>query len=263
MASIEQMKAGAELDAARARHVESGQALAATVGSIFRVVLVAVLLALVIRTFVVQPFNIPSRSMAPGLQAGDFILVDKAAYGWSLASLPFELGARMLPGEPALGVELEGVETLARIMGRSPAAGDVIVFSAAGGSGVDYVKRVIARGGDRVSLAGGRVRLNGRELPCVAAGDGLCAEQLPTGARYLVRDANAGPRADFAEILVPAGRYFVLGDNRGDSADSRVAVADGGVGLVRDAQIVGRARLIFFSVGEGRVRFERIGRSAR
>lgn len=265
MASIEQTNAGARLDEARARHQESGQALALTLGSIFRVVVMAVLLALLIRTLLVQPFNIPSRSMAPGLDAGDFILVDKAVYGWSRASLPFEPGARMLPGEPVLGVEIGAARNYAvpgRVMGRAPVAGDVIVFAGPAGSGVDYVKRVIATGGDRVSLSGGRVILNGREVPCAPMGGGLCSERLPTGARYPVRDGAGGRLADFAEIRVPQGHSFVLGDNRGESADSRLAAADGGIGLVHDAQIVGRARMIFFSVGEGRIRFERLGRWA-
>ncbi len=259
------------LDAARQAHLSSGAELAGLLGHTLKLVLVAVLLAFLVRTFLVQPFSIPSRSMAPLLQAGDFVAVDKAAYGWSRAALAFQPDAVLLPGETLLGVENPGLATLSaavpeRFFAKAPAAGDVVVFvgpRAADGRRADYVKRVIARGGERIALAGGRVILNGRAVPCEAVGGGLCRETLPDGASYVVRESGAGPLADFAEVVVPDGHYFMLGDNRDDSADSRLSVARGGVGMVPDALIVGRARHILFSIGGDGVRWNRIGKAAQ
>jgi signal peptidase I len=237
------MESVTPLDVARSRHRQTGEALAASLGSAVRLVALALVLALALRTFVVQPFAIPSGSMAPGLEAGDFIFVNKTAYGWSAASFPFP-GA-MTDGEPA-----------GRLAARPVMAGDVIVF--AGPDGQDYVKRVIARGGDRVGLVGGRVVLNGRALPCAPVAPALCRETLPSGDSHLVRGDGSGPRATWPEILVPQGHFFVLGDNRDASADSRVPRGAGGVGLVAEGEVLGRAERIFFSARDG-VRWARIG----
>lgn len=258
------------IDAARQAYQASGDALARTFGHSLKLVLAAVLIALFVRVFLVQPFSIPSRSMAPLLEAGDFVAVDKTAYGWSRAALPFQPDKSLLPGEPFLGIDIPIVEDfLAAIPERfapaRPAAGDVVVFmgpEATTGARVDYVKRIIARGGDRIGMERGRAILNGRVLPCEPVGDGLCRETLPDGASHVVHETGRGRLADFAEVRVPDGHYFMLGDNRDDSADSRLSPAQGGVGLVPDAMIVGRARHIFFSLGSDGVRWHRIGQAA-
>lgn len=238
------MESVTNLDAARARHAERGAHLASTLGSAVKLVALALVLALALRTFVVQPFAIPSGSMSPRLEAGDFIFVNKMAYGWSAASFPFP-GAIGADGTPA-----------GRLRARPVIAGDVIVF--AGPEGRDFVKRVIARGGDHIGLRDGRVVLNGAVLPCAVVEPGLCRETLPNGASHLVRGDGRGPLATWPEQIVPQDHFFVLGDNRDASADSRVPRGAGGVGLVAESEVLGRAERIFFSVRDG-VRWARIG----
>lgn len=237
-----------ESEAARLAHVAAGERLATRLGGFLRLVGAALLIALVIRSFIVQPFAIPSGSMSPLLKAGDFVFVDKAAYGWTLASLP-------LAGTFSSEDESQGW----RIFAKPVELGDVIVFVSPGGQ--DYVKRMVAGGGDRVAMRGGKLVLNGRVMPCVPEGsEGLCRETLPNGASHLLRSDGSGPLSDMAEIRIPAGYYFVLGDNRDDSADSRLSRAHGGVGIVPDAQVIGRASRIFFSTNGG-IRWGRIGQA--
>lgn len=235
-------------DIARARntHRRTGARLAARIGEVARFVGAAFLIALVIRSFVIQPFIIPSRSMSPLLQPGDFVLVNKAAYGWSLASLP-------LAGPVATDRELSGW----RLAGRAVQPGDVIVFISP--EGRDYVKRMIAGGGTRVAMRNGQLVLDGTAVACPPVTADSCRETLPNGASYVVRSNGSGPFSDMAEITVPKGHYFVLGDNRDHSADSRLSRADGGVGLVEDTNVIGRAAFIFFSMNHG-VHWNRIGK---
>jgi signal peptidase I len=233
------------IDAARDAHIDAGARLSAALWPLLRLVGLALALALLVRVLIVQPFAIPSGSMAPTLTPGDFVLVDKRAYGWSLASLPMA---------PPL-MRPNGTSE-ARLGGMPVEPGDVIAF--VGPDGRDYVKRVVARGGDRVSMSAGVLRVNGQAIPCVPAPDGLCRETLPNGASHLIQSNGTGPTSDLVELVVPQGHYFVLGDNRDASADSRVARADGGVGMVPDGQVIGQAAAIFLSVGTG-VRWDRVG----
>lgn len=250
MSSIER------IEAAREAHLASGERLAQTLGHGFRLVILAIAIALTVRTLLFQPFSIPSQSMNPLLEAGDFLFVDKSAYGWSRASLPFSLSHD--------GILQNGPREVERLMGRIPEAGDVIVFAGPVRPSPDYVKRVIARGGDRVALENGRVVLNGLPLPCVSESPHLCREQLPNGTSYLVFKDSDGPLANTREILIPPGYIFVLGDNRGDSIDSRVDQTMGGIGLVHENHVIGRVMRIFFSLSpQGNltdlIRWERIG----
>lgn len=242
------MESVTNLDAARPRPAESGATPASSLGSAVKLIAVALVLALALRTFVVQPFAIPSGSMSPLLKSGDFVFVDKAAYGWTLASLP-------LAG--ALSTDEGGAPR--RLFGRPVAAGDVIVFVSPGGQ--DYVKRMVASEGDRVEMRDGAIVLNGRAIPCRPQGNGTCRETLPNGASHVVRSDGSGPLSNMAEIVIPPGHYFVLGDNRDDSADSRLSRANGGVGLVPDSSVIGRASRIFFSTGDG-LRWSRIGQGS-
>jgi signal peptidase I len=232
------------IEAARARHLAGSERLAVWLMPILKIVGAALLLGLLVRTLLIQPFAIPSSSMAPTLQAGDFILVDKRAYGWSLASLPIAPGSALSPEEDM------------RLFGRYIRHGDVIAF--VGPDGRDYVKRVIARGEDQVELRQGLVLLNGQPLPCPPGAPGTCREGLPDGRAHIVQGKAEGPFANYGPVRVPAGQLFVLGDNRGRSADSRVRPEDGGLGFVPESRVIGRASRIFLSY-EGGLRWNRIG----
>lgn len=239
------MESSAGIEAARSAHVAAGDRLAGWLWPLLRLVGAALLVALTVRVLLVQPFTIPSRSMEPLLAPGDFVLVDKRAYGWSLASLPLAAPLTRPAGAPG-----------GRLWGAAPARGDVLAF--VGPDGRDYVKRLVAVAGDRVALRRGTVWLNGRALPQAPAGGGLCREQLPGGPSYLVACAGAGRNDDFAVILVPEGQLFLLGDNRPASIDSRVGSARHGIGLVPEGQLIGRAARIFFSPDAG-LRWAAIG----
>jgi signal peptidase I len=251
------------LEERRLAHAASGAVVARRLGEALAMVGAAVLLALMVRTLVVQPFRIPSGSMAPGLEAGDVVLVDKSAYGWSRAALPVDPWRTRMPGEPPLGWRLGPLDRLLdrlpeRVAARPVRRGDVIVLLSADGRERDYVKRVVAVGGDRIALRGGRVVLNGRLLPCVPGAAGLCHEQVE-GAGWWVTVRDGAPGADMPERTVPAGQYFVLGDNRAESADSRLPVAAGGLGMVADWQVVGKARAVMLSRGAEGLRWSRMG----
>lgn len=195
------------------------------------------LLALVVRIFLFQPFTIPSSSMEPGLQVGDYIVVSKFAYGWSGASLP--LGRADGPG---------------RLFERAPKRGDVVVFRLPRDPSQVLIKRVIGLPGDRVRMSGGVVQLNGAPVQARPSADGIAAsdamtlrERLPDGRSWLTYDRGPGyPGDDTETVVVPDGRYLVLGDNRDNSLDSRWP-ADTGVGLLPAENLIGRADLILMS----------------
>ncbi len=195
---------------------------------------------------IAQPFYIPSGSMEPTLAIGDYLIATKYSYGYSRYSLPFDLG-------PASD---------ARFLGRMPQRGDVVVFRVPNNPSVNYIKRVIGLPGDRVQMRGGHLFLNRKEVAMtqdgagrVEFGDGHHA----MAARYretLPGDGNAhviykmrwdGPLDDTPEYTVPAGHFFMMGDNRDDSLDSRVPAEEGGVGFVPYENLVGKARLILGS----------------
>jgi signal peptidase I len=218
--------------------------------------------ALGIRSFLYQPFYIPSRSMMPTLLVGDYVAVSKFAYGYSRFSLPFSQS--LFSG---------------RIFGAEPARGDVVVFRGPE-DGLDYVKRVVGLPGDRIQMKGGELFINdvpvARErLTDIAAQRGTCGgeapgqikrwrETLPNGASYETFDCRDDGRLDNTDVFtVPPGQFFMLGDNRDNSIDSRVA----DVGHVPFENLIGRVGLIFFSreddAGRAHVRFSRIGSFVR
>lgn len=225
---------------------------------------------LVFRSFFLSPFNIPSESMQPRLLIGDYLLVNKMAYGYSKYSLPFSVP--LIPG---------------RIFARTPERGDVVVFKAPPVNDNDYIKRVIGLPGDTVQLRGGIVWLNGvplkREampdfvipvtqnmidasrtmgtLPCYSpefeetneAGERQCRykqfrETLPSGRSYAILDIAPITEDDTPLITVPEGHLFLMGDNRDRSADSRFpAIENQGIGLVPEENLVGHALVGMFS----------------
>ncbi len=206
-----------------------------------KVIVQALVLAMIIRTVLFQPFTIPSGSMMPTLLVGDYIFVNKFAYGYSKYSLPF--APDLFSG---------------RLFGSEPKRGDVVVFRFPPNPDVDYIKRVVGLPGDRVQMIDGVLHINGQPVPKQPDGSfnsdyrldpgqdvPVFRETLDTGISYDTLDQSPNSRGDNTrEFIVPAGHYFMMGDNRDNSADSRFDV-----GFVPAENLVGRASVIFFSLG--------------
>ncbi len=212
------------------------------VGETTRVVIHALIIALVIRTFLFQPFNIPSGSMIPTLLVGDYLFVSKYSYGYTHYSLP--LSPDLFSG---------------RIFGSQPQRGDVVVFRLPKDPTIDYIKRVVGLPGDRIQVIHGVLNINGvpvkRErvtqgcVPHENVGQPVMCyrETLPNGVTYITHDFTDNGFLDNTEVFqVPPGNYFMMGDNRDNSTDSRVLSA---VGYVPFENLIGRAQIIFFSIG--------------
>ncbi len=218
------------------------------IGELAKTVIIALLLAFTIRTFLYEPFNIPSGSMLPTLKVGDYLFVSKPAYGYSEHSFPFGLAS------------FEG-----RVMNddgkKMPQRGDVIVFKLPTNPSVDYIKRLIGMPGDRVQVINGRLYLNGTRVEREPVGlrqeeggdyetQNLMEyiETLPGGIMHRIYEKSDNEMLDnTAEYKVPAGHYFLMGDNRDNSQDSRVQNL---VGFVPYDNLVGRADILFFSVDQ-------------
>jgi signal peptidase I len=210
-------------------------------GETLRTVIYAVIIALGVRTFLYEPFNIPSGSMKPTLLVGDFLFVSKFTYGYSRYSLPLSLPL---------------IEE--RVLARDPERGDVAVFKLPADNATDYIKRVIGLPGDRIQVRDGILHINGkavqRELQEVVEGTSLTGrteqkfeyvETLPNGRRHLIWEISDNEHYDNTqEYLVPDGHFFMMGDNRDSSQDSRVQSR---VGFVPLENMVRRAEFLFFS----------------
>ena len=208
---------------------------------IAKTVIYALLIALVIRVLLFQPFTIPSASMEPNLLQGDYIIVTKFAYGISRHSIPFS---------PPL---FHG-----RIFNQAPKRGDIIVFKLPRDGHTDYIKRLIGLPGDRVQVRNGAVYVNGKVLPRQDVGatlihsDGfpqsaeIFRETNPEGRSYTTYDLGPVAADDTDVFVVPAKHYFFMGDNRDNSLDSRFPKSEG-VGYVPEENLVGKAEIILLS----------------
>ncbi|ARP98582.1 signal peptidase I [Pseudorhodoplanes sinuspersici] len=199
-----------------------------------------VLALTVVKSAIAEPYYVPSGSMEPTLMIGDELVATKYAYGYSSASLALPFGLTLPPTQ--------------RIFGELPARGDVVVFRSPANRSEIWVKRVIGLPGDRVQMRDGHLWINGEVVKERADGvaqaedsDGhhtgavRLIETLPGGRQHLIFKTEAlGPLDNTDEVLVPSGHVFVMGDNRDNSADSRVPPSAGGVGLLPADDIVGR-----------------------
>lgn len=204
------------------------------------IVVEALAIAMFVRVFFYQPFNIPSGSMKETLLIGDYLFVSKLSYGYSRFSFPFS--PNLFSG---------------RIWGAEPKRGDVAVFKLPRDNSTDYIKRVIGLPGDEIQMKNGQLFINGKGVPKEPEGtfktweDGrertipVFQETLPNGVKYQVLDSDPnGPYDNTGVYKVPPGHYFMMGDNRDNSTDSRVRSA---VGFVPYENFIGRAEIIFFS----------------
>lgn len=225
-----------------------------------------VLIVVVFRSFIFAPFNIPSESMLPRLQNGDYLLAAKWPFGVSSYSLPFSLP--IIPG---------------RFFASQPERGDVVIFKAPPTNSDDYIKRVIGLPGDQIQMIDGQLHINGKAVPkerqpdfqiavspnthCYAPiferanryevtkpdGTRVCSypqfkETLPNGKSYNVLDLERTAQDNTPVFVVPENSLFLMGDNRDNSLDSRFpAFPKQGIGIVPQDNLVGRATIVMFS----------------
>lgn len=250
-----------------------------------KTVVYALLIAGVFRTFLFQPFWIPSGSMKDTLLIGDFLFVNKMTYGYSYASCPSII-------IPRFGINIDAQDICGwvdgdntRLFGSEPKRGDVVVFRHPV-SGRDFIKRLIGLPGERIQVRGGVLFIN--DTPVIVKADGTfeelagpqgpqglrprCAngpvgdgatcikekmiETLPNGVNHSILNIGMQGSDNTPVYTVPEGHYFFMGDNRDNSSDSRVPNIAGGVGFVPFENIVGRAdRVMFSSAGRSMLFF--------
>ena len=224
-------------------------------------ILVAIFIALIIRSFIFEPFNIPSGSMKPNLLVGDFIFVSKYSYGFSKHSLPFSLP--LIPG---------------KIFPKSPERGEVVVFKTPENNRTDYIKRVIGLPGDKIEIKNGIIFINGSEILRKKLNDFIDSDYNTSNKRVRmykefffnkemnILDITDNGIADNTQLFdVPEKHFFVMGDNRDNSQDSRFIST---VGFIPYENLVGKAQFIFFSLENARflqiwkwptsIRYERV-----
>ncbi|MBV8061703.1 MAG: signal peptidase I [Alphaproteobacteria bacterium] len=211
----------------------------------FRTLLLAMLIALSIRTLAFEPFNIPSSSMVPTLLIGDYLFVSKYSYGYGNMGTFWGL------------IPFKG-----RLLGNEPKRGDVVVFKTPRDNTTDYIKRLIGLPGDTVQMRQGILYINGvpvdrdrlqhpltgEQLPPVRTATTDYQETLPGGVTHIIRKEGDNMPLDNTDVfVVPAHHYFFMGDNRDNSQDSRTKM----VGFVPEENLVGHAEFLFLSLSDG------------
>lgn len=205
-----------------------------------KTVFYAVIIALFVRTVFAEPFSIPSGSMIPTLLVGDYLFVSKMSYGYSRHSMP--LSVPLFKG---------------RIFYTEPKRGDVLVFKMPSDNKTDYIKRLIGMPGDKVQMKEGRLYINGSRIERVSEGEYVMrdfsgkalrfekyTEYLPGGTSHTIIEASDhAPFDNTEEFSIPEGHFFMMGDNRDNSLDSRSVK----VGFVPEVNLIGRAKFLFFS----------------
>ena len=208
-----------------------------------RFLTLAILVAVVIRSFAYEPFRIPSGSMLPTLLVGDYVFVSKFSYGYSRYSFPFGI-----------------VPIKNRIFAKSPDRGDVAVFRNPITPNIIYIKRIIGLPNDVIQVINGRLWINGVQVERDQQPDfeGIThyQESLPDGAIHsiLETDGDTGYADNTRPYQVPAGHYFAMGDNRDNSQDSRFLSA---VGFIPEANLVGKAQVTWLSLDGFGIRLNR------
>ena len=208
-------------------------------------IIIAIFIALLIRSFIFEPFNIPSGSMKPNLLVGDFIFVSKYSYGFSKHSLPFSVP--LIPG---------------KIFSKIPERGDVVVFKTPENNRTDYIKRVIGLPGDKIEIKNGIIFINGSEILRKKLNDFIDSDNNTSNTRvrmykeyFFNKEMNIlditdnGIADNTQQFNVPEDHFFVMGDNRDNSQDSRFIST---VGFIPYKNLVGKAQFIFFSLQNSR-----------
>ncbi len=229
-------------------------------------ILIAIFIALLIRSFIFEPFNIPSGSMKPNLLVGDFIFVSKWSYGYSKHSLPFSIP--LIPG---------------KIFSKSPERGDIVVFKTPENNRTDYIKRVIGLPGDEIKIIDGKIIINNSEIFRKKTNDFIDNDNNISDKRvrkykefffnneFEILDLTDNGMVDNTQLYkVPDRHFFVMGDNRDNSQDSRFINS---VGYIPFENLVGKAQFIFFSLENSRflefwkwpyaIRYERISKKIK
>jgi signal peptidase I len=247
--SVDEVASDESLDGSDGNEPPAKQSAIEEAKEIFGVVAVALVLVLILRTFLFQPFTIPSASMEPNLYQGDYIIVSKWDYGISKFSFP--IAVPMIEG---------------RIFNKTAKRGDVVVFKLPSNTKVDYIKRVVGLPGDRIQMKRDQLYINDEPVPFTLMGPVQAAdapagtatlqrEFLPNGRVHMMQDMVQDGRADNTGVFtVPMGHYFVMGDNRDNSLDSRFSAEDpyeSGVGMVPEENLEGRAVFVLMSWKEG------------
>ncbi len=231
------------------------------VREIIMIVVHAFILAFLVRVFFYQPFNIPSGSMLSTLLIGDYLFVSKLSYGYSRYTFRQQFSLCVPRTDWCTNVRLFPDLFDGRIFAGTPKRGDVAVFKLPRDNQTDYIKRIMGLPGDVIEVKGGVVFINGIEVKRERVDDFVevdddgtqrrtprYRETLPEGRSYLVLDAQQNGQYDnVGPYRVPEGHYFMMGDNRDNSTDSREQSPRYGVGYVPFENLVGRAEIIFFS----------------
>ncbi|MEK9610607.1 MAG: signal peptidase I [Alphaproteobacteria bacterium] len=204
-----------------------------------RTIFVAGLIAIGFRSFLFEPFNIPSGSMMPTLLVGDYLFVSKYSYGYSRYSFPLGL------------IAFDG-----RIAESQPERGDIAVFRQPNKTSVTFIKRIVGLPGDRIQVKGGILHINGTAVERQQVGEGTATngvsvmsysvykETLPGGRTHLIQEmSDRGSLDDTVVFTVLPGHYFMMGDNRDNSRDSRTSA----VGMVPVQNLIGKAQRLFYS----------------